>query len=60
MKLTLSVAVAAAVMMLGAGLANANVSSNVAGLHLQSSQAQTVNYKHHRHCWWSHHHRHCK
>jgi hypothetical protein len=63
MKTTLGVAIAAAVMMLGAGLANATVGSHAATLHLlsaQSSSVQSVAYKHHRHCWWSHHHRHCK
>jgi|KBSSwiStaDraftv2_1062776.scaffolds.fasta_scaffold2780231_1 hypothetical protein len=66
MKTTLGVVIAVAAMMLGAGFANAAVSGNVAALRslsAQSSPAQTVGYVHHyhhRHCWWSHGHRHCR
>ncbi|HML30123.1 MAG TPA: hypothetical protein PKE16_15085 [Hyphomicrobium sp.] len=68
MKTTLGVALAAAVMVLGAGIANAaTVSSDVHALKLlsgQSSAAQDVYWRrwhhHHRHCWWRHGHRFCR
>jgi hypothetical protein len=68
MKTTLKVAVAAAAMILGAGMANAApVSSDVHTLKLiseQSSATQDVYWRRwhhrHRHCWWRYGHRHCR
>ncbi|CAA2143669.1 MULTISPECIES: hypothetical protein [unclassified Hyphomicrobium] len=64
MKTTLGVALAAVAMVLGAGIANAaSVSSDVNSLKLLSGQspvAQNVYWRHHRHCWWRHGHRHCR
>ena len=66
MKTTLGVALAAAGMVLCAGLANAaTVSSDVHSLKLlstQSSAAQDVYWRryHRRHCWWRFGHRHCR
>jgi hypothetical protein len=68
MKTTLGVAIAAAVMVLGAGLANAaTVSSDVQALKLlstHSSATQDVYYRRwhhgHRRCWWRYGHRHCR
>jgi hypothetical protein len=66
MKTTLGVAIAAAAMFYGAGLANAaTVSSGVhalAQLSSESSATQHIVYHrwHHRHCWWRHGHRHCR
>lgn len=68
MKATLGVAIAAAAMVLGAGLANAaTVNSDVhtlKQLSAQSSATQDVYWRRwhhrHRHCWWRHGHRHCR
>jgi hypothetical protein len=71
MKTTLGVAIAAAAMVLGAGLANAaTLSSDVHTLKLlsaQSSATQDVYWRRHwhhryhrRHCWWRYGHRHCR
>jgi hypothetical protein len=69
MKTTLGVAVAAAAMVLGAGLAQAApVGSDVHTLKLlsgQSSVTQDVYWRRrwhhrHRHCWWRYGHRHCR
>ncbi|MBS0238795.1 MAG: hypothetical protein JSS54_06335 [Proteobacteria bacterium] len=64
MKTTLGVAFAAAAMVLGAGFASAaSVSSDVQALKQisgQSSVSQNVYWRHHRHCWWRHGHRHCR
>ncbi|MFT3732818.1 MAG: hypothetical protein QM780_15590 [Hyphomicrobium sp.] len=66
MKSMLGVAIAAAVMVLGASFANAaSLSSDVHSLKLiseQSSSTQDVYWRrwHHRHCWWRNGHRHCR
>jgi len=63
MKTTFGIVVAAAVMMFGAGFANAEVSHNVAGIHhAHASHVKTVSYhKHHpKHCWMKHGHKYCK
>jgi hypothetical protein len=63
----LGVAIAAAAMVLGAGLANsATVSSDVSSLKLlsqQSTSTQDVYWRRwhrHRHCWWRFGRRHCR
>ncbi|RUP00064.1 hypothetical protein [Hyphomicrobium sp.] len=66
MKMTLRAVLAATLMVLGAGLANAaTVSGDVHSLKLiseQSPAAQHVYWRHwrHRHCWWRHGYRHCR
>ena len=67
MKTTLGVGIAAAAMVLGAGLANsATVSSDVHSLKLlseQSSSTQDVYWRRwhrNRHCWWRHGRRFCR
>ncbi len=66
MKTTLKVALAAAAMVLGAGLANAaSVSGNVQSLKIiseNSAVAQHVYWSrwHHRRCWWRHGRRFCR
>jgi len=66
MKTTLGLAVTAAAMIFGAGLANAaTVSSGIHALKLlsaDSSATEQVGYRHwhHHRCWWSHGHRHCR
>ncbi len=66
MKTTLGVVIAAVVMTLGAGYANAAVGSNVGSLRLLSTQSSAVQdvywrrYGHHRHCWWRNGYRHCR
>ncbi len=66
MKTTLGLAIALAVMVLGAGFANAaSVSGDVQSLKLlstQSSVTQDVYWRrwHHHRCWWRFGHRHCR
>jgi hypothetical protein len=68
MKTTFGIALAAAAMVLGAGLGNAaTVSSDVHSLKLlsaESSAKQDVYWRRdryrHRHCWWRYGHRHCR
>jgi hypothetical protein len=68
MKTTLGVALAAAAMVLGAGLANAGtVSGDVQSLKLLSAQTSATQdvywrrgYHRHRRCWWRYGHRHCR
>ena len=67
MKTSLAIVLAAAAMVLGAGLANsATVSSDVTSLKLlsqQSAATQDVYWRRwhrHRRCWWRFGHRHCR
>ncbi len=67
MKSTLGVVIAAVMMTLGAGYANAAVGSNAGSLRLLSTQSSAVQdvywrrwHHHHRHCWWRHGYRHCR
>ena len=64
MKTMMGVCFAAAAVALGAGSASAaSVGGDVQTLKLiskQSPEVQNVYWRHHRHCWWRHGHRHCR